>query len=543
MSRLLRTAFRLPRASFPPASVLSRRVYSSSVVRRSAANAIPPSDNVAPIPSDAAPTASSVASAASIAAAEPSASHEIADASNDPASSQSNQSSPPEAGDQHDEKTQTTSAGTVEYQDDKYTIRRKEGGLVIEEGRKRPIEILDIILRDSCKCSSCVDPHSKQRNFRTSDISSDIISENPTIKHGKLHVTWKNDFRGAPAESAHESTYDLRQLRHPIISPVEMESAGKNRWRAYWDNSRMQHWQHWITYDQFINNDISFAWSMRTLAELGLIFIKDIPDSREMVEKIATRMGPIRDTFYGRTWDVRSVPQATNVAYTNQFLGFHMDLMYMNDPPGYQLLHCLQNSCEGGESLFVDTFRVAYDMKQDDHKNYSRLLHHHIPYHYNHPDHFYTNSWPVFETETFDNSVTEGTNFAKSRLVHVNYSPPFQAPRKVQSPVPRKFREKNEALAKFASLLEDERYMFELKLNPGECVVFENRRVAHARRGFKTSTGERWLAGAYVDEDAMLSGFKTSSNKYPNLWRLKRKGLNSKHVKMLKGVNKPDELP
>lgn len=82
-----------------------------------------------------------------------------------------------------------------------------------------------------------------------------------------------------------------------------------------------------------------------------------------MVEAIAIRIGPLRNTFYGSTFDVRIVLEAKNVVYTNQFLGFHMDLMYMNKPPGYQLLYCLENSCSRGESLFVDTFSAAKVIK------------------------------------------------------------------------------------------------------------------------------------------------------------------------------------
>jgi hypothetical protein len=47
----------------------------------------------------------------------------------------------------------------------------------------------------------------------------------------------------------------------------------------------------------------------------------------KQVEQVAGRIGPIRETFYGASWDVKSVPNAKNIAYTSLFLGFHMDLM------------------------------------------------------------------------------------------------------------------------------------------------------------------------------------------------------------------------
>lgn len=46
-----------------------------------------------------------------------------------------------------------------------------------------------------------------------------------------------------------------------------------------------------------------------------------------------------------------------------------------------------------------------------------------------------------------------------------------------------------------------------MRLNEGECVIFDNRRVLHARRAFdeQGDKGEivRWLKGAYVDGDAI----------------------------------------
>ena len=43
---------------------------------------------------------------------------------------------------------------------------------------------------------------------------------------------------------------------------------------------------------------------------------------------IAEKIGPIRETTYGRLWDVIVVPQAENIAYTSLHLSFHEDILY-----------------------------------------------------------------------------------------------------------------------------------------------------------------------------------------------------------------------
>ncbi|KAJ5953094.1 uncharacterized protein N7479_011507 [Penicillium vulpinum] len=365
-------------------------------------------------------------------------------------------------------------------------------------------------LRDSCQCVVCKDQHSKQRSFRTSDIPKDIAPSLISWDGKKLSIRWANDSEGS--QTAHESTWDRGFLKSPIFNTHRQHRSATSK-PIMWGRAQMDKTQHWVSYSDYIADDSKFATAMQQLQRLGLIFVKDIPDSRLMVEAIATRMGPLRNTFYGSTFDVRTVPQARNVAYTNQFLGFHMDLMYMNEPPGYQLLHCLENSCSGGESLFADTFSAAKLMNAQHPKEYNVLREQRLGYEYRHEDHIYYNERPVFE---HDSDTGE--------LRHVNYSPPFQSPLPPHDGKGHDAESVNklrDALAKFTSIIDNPKRIFELKLNPGDCVIFDNRRIVHARRQFNASVGSRWLAGAYVDTDALLSRFAVCKHKYSSVWMKK----------------------
>ncbi|KAI2785923.1 hypothetical protein POX_h09686 [Penicillium oxalicum] len=363
-------------------------------------------------------------------------------------------------------------------------------------------------LRDLCKCPKCVDPHSKQRSFRTNDIPRDVYPRVVRWDGTHVELEWANDIAGYAKD--HTSRWHIEYLKNPVLDPHEQKSPNMRPLR--WTNNLMKRLQHWVSYEDYMNNEEKFAAAMRNLSRLGLIFVKDIPDSREMVAKIATRMGPLRNTFYGETWDVKTVPQAKNVAYTNQFLGFHMDLMYMNEPPGYQLLHCLENSCDGGESLFADSFRAAKIMEAEFPAEFKSLCRRHLGYEYNHEEHKYHNTRPVFQLDP-----------KTKELRYINYSPPFQSAlpeyEGKKGPGNSGFGDLKRALTHFTKLIESSHAVFQLKLNPGECVIFNNRRVVHARNQFNTSTGSRWLAGAYVDEDALLSRYAVCGAKKPLAWR------------------------
>lgn len=53
--------------------------------------------------------------------------------------------------------------------------------------------------------------------------------------------------------------------------------------------------------------------------------------------------------------------------------------------------------------------------------------------------------------------------------------------------------------------MEADHAIFEKKLEPGTAVIFDNRRIVHARRAFGKQGGERWLRGAYIDTDVFRS--------------------------------------
>jgi gamma-butyrobetaine dioxygenase len=169
--------------------------------------------------------------------------------------------------------------------------------------------------------------------------------------------------------------------------------------------------------------------------------------------------------------------------------------MYYNSPPGLQFLHCMRNTVAGGSSIFVDSFRVATLLRLQAKQAFLTLTSTPVQFHYlNDNKHFYFSR----PTVVLDPNDPQG-----STIDHVNYAPPFQAPFELETTGKNKsnWRRFVSALKGFAEISEREDMRFEETLKEGECVVFANRRVLHARRAFDTDTGERWLKGAYVDWD------------------------------------------
>lgn len=372
------------------------------------------------------------------------------------------------------------------------------------------VTIDPVYLRDSCKCSLCVDESTLQRKFVTAHIPSNIKAIfQGRSGQGKVKVKWKNDIADYPAD--HQSVYSQDYLRS-LTSPYPDSPVARKR--HHWDRETFAQRATLISYADFVKDTEAYKAAMSALHRDGLIFITEVDAYEHAVGRMARRLGPLRSTFYGSTWDVKSVADSKNVAYTNQHLGFHMDLLYMTNPPGYQLLHCLKNSCAGGESRFADAFFAATRLRRVNQKAYRLLCRYPVEWRYDNDGQYYVQRRPTFQTvyhfvdheEMARHQLTRQENMDNDAdLAYVNWSPPFQGQLYYNLKNPGRTRKFVEAVEEFDHILNSDDMVVELKLGGGTCAIFENRRVVHARNAFEVGEGERWLRGAYVDEDVFWS--------------------------------------
>lgn len=365
-----------------------------------------------------------------------------------------------------------------------------------------------VFLRDACTCAKCVDPSSKQKNFQTTDIPQLIRAKSvETKENGEVQITWENDIESFGPD--HVSSFTPEFLRTADGLAQRIKDRSENIIPRVWGKPRITKELQYINYKDYMTSDEHLFRALQNLQSHGLLIIRGVEDSEQAVADLATRIGTIRDTFYGRTWDVKSVPEAKNVAYTAQHLGLHMDLQYMSNPPGLQLLHCLKNTCEGGASIFSDSFNAVTRLSLGQLKVLTTTR---LAYHYRNAGEHYYYERPVVELS--ERAVD--TKHGSTKLCNfVNYSPPFQA----MLPVPKAGQgwiipKLLQALRKFAGYAENPNHVYEYKLQEGECVIFNNRRILHGRKQFETETGERWLKGAYVDTDVFMSKWRVLNEQF-----------------------------
>ncbi|KAI4661570.1 uncharacterized protein J4E78_004359 [Alternaria triticimaculans] len=373
-------------------------------------------------------------------------------------------------------------------------------------------------LRDSCTCTQCMDPDSKNKRFQTSDIPEDLEGSCKTVvdeeKGVSIELQWKTDVKGFGPE--HRTRHSIDWLRRAFNTEIELRGGVRHDDRVFWDKNRIVKDNKWLDYDTYMSQDETLFEALTHLNRYGLLFIKNVPESEDSVVALASRIGTLKDTFYGRTWDVRSKPKAENIAYTPDYLGLHMDLLYTSNPPHLQLLHSLRARTPGGESFFSDSFAAAHQLRRQSEGHFRTLCTFPVTYHYHHPTYHYHFTRPVIETFAYPN-YSDPANLAIRRI---NWSPPFQGPfeARIGSGNSTSLRSFIAASHAYEKLLSAEENLYEYRLNEGECVIFDNRRVLHARKAFDATKGERWLKGAYVDDDVFFSKLRVLEEKFEGKW-------------------------
>ncbi|KAL2257580.1 hypothetical protein VTK26DRAFT_9454 [Humicola hyalothermophila] len=393
-----------------------------------------------------------------------------------------------------------TPAQQVQQQNHRYSAASSRSTVKIDSPDRSPLYLDSLWLRDSCPCPLCVDPNSGQKNFSTTELSNyPVVDSASILPDGSLEVVFANDLLSA--NKNHTSVFPAAEVKSWLANASGMrgefqQAYPKIPWNREIFEQRLAEGKNRISYHDWMTNEDAFWRAFTDLCQTGLIFISDVPKDEKEVERIAQRIGPLQYTFYGWTWDVKSKPQAENVAYTSQFLGLHQDLMYHIPIPKLQFLHCLANDCEGGESLFSNGLRAAYEIQLTSPLSYNVLVNNSTNFMYRKNGHHYSFRHPT---------IVESLKGYPSTTY---WAPPFQGPfRKRSADKYASLRQWKQAATEFQRIVESPRNMYEYKLREGECVVFDNRRVLHGRRQFTPraataagsgGSGERWLKGAYI---------------------------------------------
>lgn len=241
-------------------------------------------------------------------------------------------------------------------------------------------------------------------------------------------------------------------------------------------------------FSDFLTNDPVRLSALVQVVKCGWVRLSGAPCKPGEVLRAIGAFGYVRETNYGRLFDVRVEADPANLAFTNLGLELHTDNPYRAVPPALQVLHCLQ-AAPGGETVLADGFAAAETLRTEDPAAFDRLTRHLVPF-------AWQDATTILEAQAPIISLGHDGKPNGIRFNHRSLKPP-ELPVKLQA-------EWRDAYRAFARILSRPEGHTRFQMAPGDVIIFDNERMLHGRTAFPAGAG-RWLQGAYADRDGLLS--------------------------------------
>lgn len=366
------------------------------------------------------------------------------------------------------------------------SVKRLDGGqtLAVEWADGSTRRFHAIWLRDNALDEATRSPLNGQRLITLQDFPASIRIVEADIVEDALDILFSAEGKRAryPSEWLRDNAYDHQMHASSPHLPPDVES-----WDGTLDVTSMSGDFETISNQQ----DKLCAW-LGHVRRYGFAKLTGGPVESGALLKVAALFGYVRETNYGRWFEVRTEVNPTNLAYTGLGLQAHTDNPYRDPVPTLQILYCLENSADGGDSQVVDGFRAAMRLRAEDKKGFDLLSNHcaRFDYHGAGDVHLRTKK-PMIELSP-DGELT-GLRF-NNRSTAPIIDVPFDD-----------MQEYYAAYRRLSTIIDDPTMAASFKLAPGECFIVDNTRVLHGRTGYTGSGGSRWLQGCYADKDGLLS--------------------------------------
>jgi gamma-butyrobetaine dioxygenase len=343
---------------------------------------------------------------------------------------------------------------------------------IIFNNKQNKTEIHPIWLRERVRDEKYLDKNNDQRLFDPSFLSN-INIEDAQIDNNFLKLTF-ND--GVTSE------FEINKLTSEFLDSENLSNTVKQK---FWDSSLKNNPTYKYNENFFESREMFDL--LKSFYKYGFVIIKNVPTENNYIVNFANSIGSIRPTNFGEFFNVRSVPNPNDLAYTSLALSPHTDNPYRKPVPCIQLLHCIENEVSGGFSTLVDGFKVATHLKENNPEYFKILTKIKVKFKFTDKDVVLENKGELIELD-------EQNNFKQIRFsTRLDYVPPLE---KDQLDIYYKARKK------ISDLYNSEIFRIEFKLMPGDIMMMDNHRLLHGRTVYDTNEGKRFLQGCYIDHDS-----------------------------------------
>ncbi|MYL26740.1 MULTISPECIES: TauD/TfdA family dioxygenase [Halomonadaceae] len=351
-----------------------------------------------------------------------------------------------------------------------FIIHQQPAAVHIDDGRST-MEVSPLWLRERTQAPDQLEPMTQQRLF-----DSHAIDDALTLKKAEPVGT---DRVSLSFSDGHEEVYDLTALAQELGNTAPFPAA--EPWDSSLDQQRVRF--DWVRVQQ---DNAYFKASLSAYLQYGYLILYNVPTDPERILEVGSHFGYVKETNFGRYFEVYSRPTGNDLAYRSVALGPHTDNPYRNPVPGIQLLHCLVNETSGGLSTLADSLKVLEQLRAETPEGYELLKRTPVRFRFVDAGTELTTQRTMIQTDDHGNPTG------------VHYSPRLDALPLLSDADTRLF---HQARQRLGQLFSDPAYEARFTLNAGELMMFDNSRVLHGRTSYDPSEGHRHLQGCYLDAD------------------------------------------
>jgi gamma-butyrobetaine dioxygenase len=346
----------------------------------------------------------------------------------------------------------------------------------------QPLGFPAVWLRHNCPCPDCRDPVTGQRLVEITQISNGTVATVTAELADCLEVTF--------TPGGHRSVFSRAWLAANATPPGKAHGGvggaggvdgsggsggsdprtedGKVLWRAA-DLAAAPA----VGWASYLADDGVRQYLLDAVARYGAGLLRGVPAEDGMVTAVAETFGYVRETNYGRIFDVRVVADPANLAFTPRAIAPHTDNPYRDPVPTLQLLHCLRDADLGGDTVLVDGFAAAAALRAADPGSFGVLTRTPVPFSYVDKETSLSACQPLI-------ALSPRGRIACVRLNNRSMQPvrlPFDQAEAVYA-----------AYRAWAEMVARPEFALRLRLAPGDCLIFDNTRILHARTAFSSSS-------------------------------------------------------
>jgi len=224
----------------------------------------------------------------------------------------------------------------------------------------------------------------------------------------------------------------------------------------------------------------------------GFVVIAGAPTDEASARELFGHFGYIRETIFGGLWSLSAeMSDHDDTAYSTQYLEPHTDATYSHDAPGLQCFLCLEFDGRGGESLLVDGFALAEEMRAEQPELFQVLCEVSVPGRYIEPGVHLRTERPAFRLDP------------QGRLRQVSFNNYDRAPFLLE---PERMTAFYRAYRDLHARIVERGNWLTVPLRPGMALVFDNWRLLHGRLGY---AGKRVFCGCYHNHEDFESALRT----------------------------------